>query len=155
MTLTHCSDGSWCCGTNNLTSCCDLKLGFQIAASIPPYAASATAAFTVTATATASSTSTPSSGPSNTNNTVAVGLGVALGVVLLAAALIGVVLFRRHRMRLQRDIAKTPQTVGLSYYTPKGELEQPNVTHEAPSWREPVEMYGGVERHSHVELREH
>jgi ABC-type Fe3+ transport system permease subunit len=127
--LTHCSDGSWCCGTNNLTSCCDRNLGFQIAASIPPYAASATAGFTATATATVSSTSIPSSGQSNANNSLGIGLGVALGIVLLAVAVLGFVLYRRHRVRLHQDGTIIPEAAELGYHTPK---------------REPVEMYGGA-----------
>lgn len=138
--LTHCSDGSWCCGTNNLTSCCDLKLGFQIAASIPPYAASATAALTATAVVTITSASIPSTGLSDANNGLGIGLGVAFAVVLIAAGIIGFLSFRRHRVRLREYNAKTSDTVALGYYTPKIELNHANRPHEVPSWREPVEM---------------
>jgi hypothetical protein len=94
---------------------------------------------------TVTSTSTPSSNPSDTNNSLGIGLGVALALVLLAAAVVGLVLYRRHRMRLQGGRVKTPETLGLSDYSRKNELEQPNAAHEVPSWREPVEMYGGAE----------
>jgi len=122
-----------------------LNLGFQIAASIPPYAASAAAAFTVTATVSVTSTSIPSSSPSNTSNSLGIGLGIALGVVLLAAAVVGIVLYERHRVRQQGDGTKTLEAAGLSYYAPKNGLDRPNMAHEAPSWTEPVEMHAGSE----------
>lgn len=130
-----------------MTSCCNLGLGFQLAASIPPYAASATVA--AGATTTVTGTSSPSSSPSSTNNSLGIGLGVALGVVLLAAAAIGLVLYRRHQVRRRGggQWVKSPTSSGPGYNAPKSELEQPSMVHEIPSRREPVEMDGGIGRH--------
>lgn len=142
--MTHCADGSWCCGQGNLTSCCDVGLGFQLASAIPPYT---TATATVTITVTSTSTSSPISSPSSTNSSLAIGLGVALGAVLLAVVA-AIVLYRR---RLVQHFENGQQGgflvgYGTSCDDPKVELEQTNMIHESPSQSEPVEMDGDVRR---------
>jgi len=93
---------------------------------------------------TVTSIATSSAGPSNVNS-LGIGLGVTLGVVLIAASIMGFLLFRRHRVQSQVDEHRPPGTLLLNYNASKSELEQPNRRHEVPSWREPVEMYGGSE----------
>src|SRR5271167_1108836 len=60
--MTQCTaDGSWCCGQNNVTSCCDKNLGFQIASSIAPYATNAAASTVISTTTVISGFSTSQS----------------------------------------------------------------------------------------------
>ncbi|KAH8595237.1 hypothetical protein B0O99DRAFT_687080 [Bisporella sp. PMI_857] len=60
--MTACSDGSWCCGANNVTNCCNKKLGFQLKEQLVTFNADATdeegEVETITATTTALSTTT-------------------------------------------------------------------------------------------------
>ncbi|KAE9365487.1 hypothetical protein N431DRAFT_549678 [Stipitochalara longipes BDJ] len=118
--LTQCTDGSWCCGSQN-TACCNNNQGFQVAKSIPPYAAadaSSTGTGAVsspTGTGTTSptqkpQTSTPTNPPhQRSSNGAEIGLGAALGVILVAIIAVAVYLFfkkrglRRGRVELGGD----------------------------------------------------
>lgn len=136
--MTNCIDGTWCCGSSNETDCCDKNLGFQLAPSIAPYAATSTTVTTTTATLSASSPSTPvnTNGPSSANgvNGLGIGLGVALGVVLLADVVVGIVLYRRHRARRGGHIQQS------GTYKENGQFLPDSIIHEAPAQMRPVEL---------------
>lgn len=90
---------------------------------------------------------TSTSAPGSSSNSLEIGLGVALGVVILAAAAMWLVLYRRHRGRHgDGPWGGSPTGFMSSYDAPNSELEQPNMIHEIPSRWEPVEMDGGVGR---------
>lgn len=155
--MTLCADGTWCCGQQNTTGCCDKNLGFKLAASIAPFAASSTAATattigmaTIITTSSMPASNTPSSSASgstisqsstNSNNSLGIGLGVALGLVLLAVAAVGLFLYRRHRARVHASELRTggPDEAVLKTYIGH-ELPQPVKIHEASHIREPVEL---------------
>jgi hypothetical protein len=87
--MTQCPNGSWCCGANNNTDCCNISLGFQLAPTLVSFDSSntsATVTATVAVTVTTIATSTTSASKSSDNTTkVGVGVGVALGVLAIAA----------------------------------------------------------------------
>jgi hypothetical protein len=153
--MTQCSDGSWCCGSQNQTDCCDKNLGFKLESSIAPFASS-TASATVTlssATATAmlsntTSSSSPSestNSPSSTsaNKSLGIGLGVALGVVLLAVVILAFMLYRRHRtQRRRKDQGIAAPDIIVPSFPAGHEVPQPVKIHEVPHFKEPVEMDG-------------
>ena len=103
--LTQCTDGSWCCGSKN-TACCNNNQGFQVAKAIPPYVV-ADASSTGTATSSPTGTSSPAQNTQNSistnppvkasSNGAEIGLGAALGVILLAAVVVGVYFFFKRR----------------------------------------------------------
>jgi hypothetical protein len=91
--LTPCTDGTFCCGHNNLTCC-----GTPWAILVPTQALTLPANITTTATAIVTETSSPGPG------TAAVaGLGIGLGVVMLIAAGVIYYLKRQNKTLKQKN----------------------------------------------------
>lgn len=88
--MTSCTDGTYCCGHNNLTCC-----GTQWAVKVPLLTSTTTTTITTTATASPSSQS---------NVAIYAGLGGALGLVVLVSA--GLVLYLvRHIKKLKGQVS--------------------------------------------------
>jgi hypothetical protein len=112
----QCSDGSWCCGGVNVT-CCNLKLGVTLLATIG--VSSTTFASGSTSTPTSASTSTPvstcSSSSSSTSTTssptsapssdlssgakIGIGVGIAGVVLAISVIMLACVLLKKQRAR--------------------------------------------------------
>lgn len=102
--MTHCTDGSWCCGAAN-TTCCNDNLGFQIPSVIAPYITTVSTS-TGTGSSTAAVSSAQNSQPttlsqnatsSSSNKGAEIGLGAALGVIVIAVVVAGIYLWRNKR----------------------------------------------------------
>jgi hypothetical protein len=134
--MTHCTDGSWCCGTQNST-CCNRNLGFQVPALISPY---------TSAVATSTSATSTGTSKSSSNNGIRIGLGVALGVVVLAVAIMGIFLWRM-RARQGRVIRLAGDDSKSGYPLVPVQEVGSNVLHEAPGHGQDeihlAEMEGG------------
>jgi len=84
--LTLCSDGSWCCGAENYSACCNVGLGFKLASNLVDFVANASGTSanpTVTVTATATNTAATSATNGKGVSTGAI-VGVAVGLVVVA-----------------------------------------------------------------------
>jgi hypothetical protein len=77
--MTLCTDGSWCCGGNNNTNCCDKNLGFRLDAQLVKFETT-TSTNTINSTASSNTTCTAKKEDSNTTK---VGVGVGVGVAML------------------------------------------------------------------------
>ncbi|KAK3324998.1 hypothetical protein B0H66DRAFT_636505 [Apodospora peruviana] len=86
--MTSCTDGTYCCGHNNLTCC-----GTQWAVKVP--------LLTSTTITTTTITPTPTPAPANQNIAAIAGLGGALGLVTLVSA--GVVFYLVRQIRLLKS----------------------------------------------------
>jgi len=139
--LTHCTDGSWCCGGAN-TTCCNNNQGFQVASAISPYinAASTRTGTTTSATGTgtsapetgnSSSTVPPTSSPSSSLNGVAIGLGAALGILLLGAIAFGIFLWGKKKAARRRPIELGPgRTTEWKDEYPLAQVQNQQVRHD-------------------------
>lgn len=126
--MTSCTDGTYCCGNNNLTCC-----GTDFAITIPTQPSVITDdddESTTTETAYVTETSTPS-----TFKNATIGLAVVVGVVALAALGAILYLLRRNRSLYAQLNAQTPPPETPAKDTPMTQTTQPyhDSTYGAPT----------------------
>ncbi|KAH8593399.1 hypothetical protein B0O99DRAFT_742758 [Bisporella sp. PMI_857] len=124
----ECTDGTWCCGAPDNTTCCDSGKGVKLLTtgtathlvSTPsptssPSASSSATTSTSTAAETAAAADKSSSGGKKSNS-VAIGVGVGVGVAALLALVALGFFFYRRRQHKKRSAVEPPNSAN----TPEG-----------------------------------
>ncbi|KAH8599384.1 hypothetical protein B0O99DRAFT_389491 [Bisporella sp. PMI_857] len=128
--VTTCSDGTWCCGFQNFTGCCNKNLGFRLNATLVSVNA---AAATITVTATVTPSGGNSAEKASTGGTVKTAVlgGVAAGLgVLVLCALAGGFWVGLRKGRGQRSKQMGDYTAHPPLFQEYKEADNANAVHE-------------------------
>lgn len=85
--MTFCTDGSWCCGIQNYTDCCDMGLGFSLADNLVEFKSSGENV--ATASQLPTTTSSPNS-PATTSSFTTLACDTRSGIRIETGAVIGI-----------------------------------------------------------------